>query len=539
MESGIIPVDTAPFSETLENAIIAGSPMQASQELRAVPVIERICQTIEEQKLFVKGETIVVGVSGGADSLCMLHALCQLSQENRWTLHVAHLHHGLRGSEADADAAFVRSIAADWGLACTVDQADVPTQAREQQLAFEEAARRIRYAFLARVAASCGAHAIAVGHNADDQTETVLMHWIRGSGLAGLRGMLPRTPLGDYRLLGLPRDFSADLSLVRPLLEVTRTEIEAYCCTHNLEPRFDRSNLDTTYFRNWLRHEVLPLLASHNPNIHEVIRRSSRVIADDYALLRALLEQAWSEILMEQALPTESSTSAKIVFSLGAWRALPISLQRSTLREAIHRLRRSLRNINFVHVEDALRIARDGTAGDQATLPQGLMVTLGYDKIEIHDSEQNEILPPDRPALEPGGEPLPVKLPGTTLLPDSDWQLIAHIVDIQALPAGWQDNPNPWRAFLDADRLGGRAWLRTRKPGDRFQPLGMAGRSVKLGDFLTNQQVPRKKRESLPLLEGPSGIAWVCGLRIDERARIQDDTVRVVELQFAPTPESG
>jgi tRNA(Ile)-lysidine synthase len=513
--------------------------MQASQELRAVPVIERIWQTIEEQKLFAKGETIVVGVSGGADSLCLLHALCQLSRDYRWSLHVAHLNHGLRGSEADADANFVRSIASDWGLACTIEQADVPAWAQEQRLAFEEAARRIRYAFLARVAVNCGARSIAVGHNADDQTETVLMHWIRGSGLAGLRGMLPRTPLSDYRLLGLPQDFAADLSLVRPLLDVPRAEIEAYCQAHHLQPRFDHSNLDTTYFRNWLRHEVLPLLASHNPNISEVIRRSSRVVADDYALLHSLLDQAWTEIVVEESLPIRGEAGARIVFSLDAWRALPTSLQRSTLREAIHQMRRSLRNINFIHVEDALRIARDGETGDQATLPQWLMLTLGYDKLIIHNSEQGWDLAPDRPALEPGRAPLPIRLPGTTPLPNSDWQLVARVIDVTSLPNNWQDNPNPWRAFLDVDCIGENLWLRTRRPGDRFQPLGMAGRSAKLGDFLTNQRVPKAGRGSLPLLEGPSGIMWVCGLRIDERARIKADTERVADLEFARAPESA
>lgn len=500
-------------------------------------VVERIQQAIEEQRLFQPGETILVGVSGGADSLCMLHALCQLRQEYQWTLHVAHLHHGLRGSEADADAAFVRSIAVEWGLPCTTEQIDVPALAREQRIAFEEAARRVRYEFLARVAATCGARSIAVGHNADDQTETVLMHWMRGSGLAGLRGMLPRSPLGDYRLLGGGEKFAADLMLVRPLLQVTRAEIEDYCRIHGLTPRFDRSNLDTTYFRNWLRHEVLPLLARHNPNIGEVIRRSSQVIADDYALLRSLLHQAWSEIVVEESLPTDGNTPARIVFSLEGWRALPTSLQRATLREAIHRLRRSLRNINFVHVENALQIAREGATGDRATLPQWLELVVGYDDVQIHDSQQDQGLPSDRPALVPDSRPLPVHLPGTTPFPDTDWQLIAEVIDVRALPGNWSENPDPWRAFLDADRVGEKLWLRTRKPGDRFQPLGMGGRTVKLGDFLTNQRLPRICRPSLPLLEGESGIVWVCGLRIDEGARIQADTRRVVDLRFEPASD--
>ncbi len=243
-----------------------------------------------------------------------------------------------------------------------------------------------------------GAQTIAVGHNADDQAETVLMHWLRGSGLAGLRGMLPVTSLEEYRLIETPGEGSGEsignLKLIRPLLDVTRVEIEVYCRFHGLQPRFDRSNLDTTYFRNWLRHEVLPLLARHNPNVREVLRRSAQVIADDYALLRALLEETWPRVVIEE-------TDGILAFDLAAWRGLAISLQRSVLREAIHRLRRSLRNIDFVHVENALEVARDGTTGDQATLPKGLMLTLSYDRFTVAAGERMPGWLPDWPLLPP------------------------------------------------------------------------------------------------------------------------------------------
>jgi len=493
-------------------------------------VLDQIRETIEQHHLLSPGDVVVAGVSGGPDSLCLLHALCRLRREYDLSLHVAHLHHGLRGAEADADAEFVQTLAADWQLLCTVEQAGVPALAREHGLAVEEAARRARYAFLSRVATSIGARTIAVGHNADDQAETVLMHYLRGSGLAGLRGMLPRTLLADYRLIEAPASVPRasgspipSLYLIRPLLEVTRTEILAYCDFYGLEPRFDRSNLDTTYFRNWLRHEVLPLLALHNPNVREVLRRSARVIAGDYELLRSLLAETWPRIILED--------EPRIVFDLPAWRALPTSLQRSTLREAIHRLRRSLRNINFVHVENALRVACDGTTGDQATLPRDLMLTVGYDRFTIADADAAEPLP-DCPLLPPEGDALPVAVPGDTLLPGSEWVLRAGMLDKDALPAGWEANPDPWRAVLDADAAGAKLWLRTRHPGDRFQPLGLGGRTAKLADFLTNQKVPRTLRDRWPLLVGEGGIVWVCGQRLDESARVRDASEGVLSLRF-------
>jgi tRNA(Ile)-lysidine synthase len=513
-----------------------------------VAVIDQVRQTIEQNGLLAAGETVVVGVSGGPDSLCLLHVLWRLAGEYGLALHAAHLHHGQRGAEADADAEFVRGLAAEWGLACTVAQVDVPALAREQRLAFEEAARRARYAFLSRVAAETGARTIAVGHNADDQAETVLMHFLRGSGLAGLRGMLPRTPLADYRLLDLPSPGFPDSEagtagwrtplLIRPLLEVPRADILDYCARHGLAPRFDRSNLDTTYFRNWLRHEVIPLLAQHNPNVREVMGRTARVIAADYDLLREVVAEVWERVVVEEAPPALPRPARgrmegeRIVFDLDGWRALPTAMQRATLREAIHRLRRSLRNINFVHVENALRVARDGASGDQATLPQGLMLTVGYERLTMGPAGAAGPLP-DWPLLDPEGGPLPVRVPGTTPLPGSGWALTAELRRRDELLAGWEANADPWLAFLDAEALGPAPLLRTRQPGDRFQPLGLGGHSTKLADFLTNQKVSHAVRDRLPLLVGEVGIAWVCGQRPDGRARVQEATEQVVVLRFA------
>ncbi len=501
---------------------------------------DKVLQDIEKYHLLSVGETVVVGVSGGPDSLCLLHLLCRLAGEYHLALHVGHLHHGLRGQDAAGDAAFVQALAADWSLPCTVEHADVPVIAREHRLAVEEAARRARYAFLSQVAERCGARTIAVGHHADDQAETVLMHWLRGSGLAGLRGMLSRTSLDNYRLLEgsqpVTQQPPSELWLIRPLLGITRAEIEDYCDYHGLEPRFDRSNLDTTYFRNWLRHEVLPLLACHNPNVREVICRSARVIADDYALLRSLLEETWPRVVIEEptSVPTwhaGETRVGRIVLDLEAWRALPTSLQRSILREAIHRLCRSLRNINFLHVEHALLVARDGTTGDQATLPRGLLLTVGYDRLTVTDASVGQPLP-DWPLLTPGGSSLSVEVPGTTRLPGSKWILEVQMLARVDLPLGWEANPEPWVAFLDAQAVEGPLWLRTRQAGDRFQPLGMEQHTVKLADFLTNLKVPRAVRDRLPLLVGPQGIAWVCGQRVDERARVLDETSQVLVLRF-------
>jgi tRNA(Ile)-lysidine synthase len=222
----------------------------------------------------------------------------------------------------------------------------------------------------------------------------------------------------------------------------------------------------------------------------------------------------------------------RVVFDLAAWRALPTALQRSTLREAVHRLRRSLRNINFQHIENALLVARDGTTSDQATLPQGLMLTLGYDRFTVADAAAPEPMP-DWPFLVGEGAPLPVAAPGETPLPGSDWVLRTEVLGWDDLTPKWAADPDPWQAFLDAGAASPDLRLRTRRPGDRFQPQGMAGHTVKLGDFYTNQKVPRAARDRLPLLvDAGDRILWVCGWRVDERARVRGGTEQVLVVRF-------
>ncbi len=494
-------------------------------------LLKQVRRTIEKHGLLVPGDGIVVGVSGGPDSLCLLHVLLSLREEYRLRLHVAHLHHGARGAEADADAEFVAALATEWGLPATVERQDVPALARAHQLAFEETARRVRYTFLARVAEEIGASKIAVGHNADDQAETVLMHFLRGAGPTGLRGMLPITFTTDYRLLDPLLQSPASsiqypvssIQLIRPLLEVTRPEVERYCADQGLTPRFDRSNLDTTYFRNRLRHELLPLLETYNPNVRARLCHTSAVIAADYELLIQLREQAWGKVVREER-------KSAILFDRAAWQALPVALQRATLRQAAYRLRRNLRDMDFVHVENARQVGLRGETGAQATLPMGLALTVGYKTLTVGDAGDAGP-PPDEPLLW-DIKPLPVQVPGTTPLPRSEWVLQAEVSE------EWDahqiaTNPDPWTAYCDADRLAGPLALRSRRQGDRFRPQGMGGHGVKLSAFMTNLKIPRAWRDYVPLLTAGDEITWVCGRRIGEGIAIGSGTRRVARLWFA------
>jgi tRNA(Ile)-lysidine synthase len=500
-------------------------------------ILRQVRRTIETHSLLTPGDGVVVGVSGGPDSLCLLHILLCLGEEQgyRLRIHVAHLHHGARGAEADADAEFVATLAAERGLPFTVERQDVPALARTHKLAFEETARRVRYAFLARVADGVGAHRIAVGHNADDQAETVLMHFLRGAGPTGLRGMLPLAPLTDYRMLDpvvKPEAAEGEQGsctshpafIIRPLLEVPRAEIERYCTDKGLTPRFDRSNLDTTYFRNRLRHKLLPLLETYNPNIRTRLRHTAAVVAADYELLTQLRKQAWGTVVRE-------ACDGTTVFDKTEWRALPVAMQRAILRHAAYRLRRSLRDVNFVHVENARRVGLTGETGAQATLPMGLNLTVGYDTIVIGDSDDVAHPSTSNEPLLWSTKPLAIHMPGTTPLPQSEWALHARI------PGKWDmaqvaSPPDRWMAYFDADKLAGPLVLRSRRPGDRFRPQGMEGHSVKLSAFMINLKIPRARRDYVPLLVARDEIVWVCGWRVGERVTVRPDTQRVARLWF-------
>lgn len=520
-------------------------------------VVRQVREAITQRDLILRGDCVVVGVSGGPDSLCLLHVLRELRGALDLSLYVAHLNHGTRGDASDADAQFVRSVADAWDLPAVIERKDIPALAEEHGLAFEETARRVRYAFLDRVAGRVGARRIAVGHNADDQAETVLMHILRGSGLSGLRGMLSTTPLRDLRLLppfeealepdGSERhraeremipsrgtktareerdDARAASLLIRPLLDVPRRAIEAYCAEHDLAPRFDRSNLDTTYFRNRLRHELLPELEAYNPRIKERLRHLAAVAAADYDLLARERQEAWDNVIVEER-------KDGVVFDQAMWQDLPVSLQRATLRHAAYRLRRSLRDVTFVHVENAREVALEGETGKASTLPMGLELQVGYETLTIGEAGTPGP-PPDEPLLWED-DPLPVALPGTTPLPETDWILTARPLERWSM-AEVTSPDHPWTAFLDVEALDEPLGLRPRRRGDRMKPLGMGGKHARVSELMINLKIPEAWRDHVPLLTAGATILWLCGRRVSEEARISEATEKVARFRFERAP---
>lgn len=468
-----------------------------------------VTAAIARDGLIAPGATVVVGVSGGADSLTLLHLLVRLRDELDLTLIAATLDHGLRGAAGAADAEFSRQTAEAWGVPAIVGRADVPALAAARRLNVEEAARQVRYTFLLHAARQVGAETVAVGHHRDDQAETVLMHLIRGSGLSGLRGMLPRLRLSDYHLLPdapITLEPSAKPAtpdrwpwLVRPLLDVPRAAIDAYAEAHGFQPRVDATNAELTFFRNRLRHEVLPLLETLNPNVRAVLARTARVLQADAEIVQAAGDAALARIAL--AIDRDA-----IVLDRGGWGALSLSEKRSIVRHAVGWLRPDLRDVGFEQVDAALRVADEGPTGAAATLPGGLMLRVRYATLVIAGVE-TAIAPAEEgsaPALDPGEE-LSFRAGEPVRQAFGAWTFEAELLPPDADLAAWHGDPLAAALAVPPDAP---LVLRTRRPGERFQPRGMGGRSQKLSDTLINMKVPAAWRDRVPLLAVGDAIAW-------------------------------
>jgi tRNA(Ile)-lysidine synthase len=475
----------------------------------AADLEERVFTAIRRHGLMSSGDSVVVGVSGGPDSLALLHVLWRLSDRLGVRLHAAHLDHLLRGADAAEDARLVAQTCSDWGLTATLAIRDVPKAARSLGLGAEEAARRLRYEFLAQTALQIGARRVAVAHNADDQAETVLMHLLRGAGLAGLRGMRPYSgwPLPPPEPQLAP-DWKG-LVLVRPLLGIRRADIETHLEVHRLEPRRDPTNVEVTAFRNRLRHELLPYLERYNPRVRDILVRMADVLVDDYDFIHQTVEKEWSRVV--------DSVAETYVFRLPAWQELHPSLQRALLREAVGRLRPSLRDLAFEHVEGARRIASRGRTGSEAVLPSGLRLIRGYDSFVLgHESPKQ-----DAPQLSDDGRK--VNVPGRTEIGDG-WLLEVETADCRAVSA------DIWTGVVDRDYTGDRLYVRRRQAGDRFRPLGMRDHSQSVRRFMIDHKLPTALRQRWPLVVNPQHIIWIPGHRLDDRARVTEVTRRCWRL---------
>ncbi|MGB3716411.1 MAG: tRNA lysidine(34) synthetase TilS [Candidatus Promineifilaceae bacterium] len=452
-------------------------------------------------------DRLIVAVSGGSDSLALLHLLADQNLHPAANLLVVHLDHGLRPTSAE-DAAYVRDRAQTLGVRCITDRQDVRAKALSEGMTLEEAGRKARYAFLAMVAKTEGAPVVATGHTADDQAETILMNLLRGSGPRGLRGILP---VGN-----LPG--SNDILLARPLLTTTRQEIETYCAAHDLSPIEDKTNLDPAYYRNWIRLELLPKIDERLPGVKERLRQTAEIVTADYELLDGILGDTWSFLVID-------SGPGWLRLDLSVWRVLPTSLRRSTLRKAVSLARSDEADIGFRTIELARKVAQSGGVGSEATLPDGVRLTVGYDDLLI--AGQGVRAPAvDLPQLPSGAHTI-LPVPGSVAL-TGNWVLGAKVIDQIELSEVF-GNIDPWRAFISLPEPA-ELVVRPANEGERFQPLGLDGHSASVQDVMVNRKISSASRSRWPVVASPDHLVWLAGHQVDHRARVTDGRGAVIQL---------
>ncbi len=458
----------------------------------------RLCRISPEQRL-------VLGVSGGADSLCLMDVLHRAG----FNLIVAHFDHQLR-PESAREAAWVREQAEQRGLVVQIGQGDVKALAKEKHMSIEEAAREARYDFLFGVAQHAGAQAVAVAHTASDQVETVLMHLIRGTGRRGLMGM-------PYR--GFLNQFSATIPLVRPMLSVWREEVLAYCRENRLVWIEDPSNRDMRFTRNRLRYEILPLLQRINPRAEEAIWRTAMLLADEEDILEEAFQQAWNQCVLEQS-------TTQIAFMRERLIKLSPALQRDMIRWALPLLRPAIRDVDFETVQRALQFIHQPTQSRHIHLMAGLGMRLEGDRILLEDETLPEEISVEFPQMLPNAR-LILSVPGRLTLPNQ-WAL--EVQAVEALPDSW-DDVSRWEAFVDGDATGDTFEIRPYRRGERFQPLGMGGKSRKVSDFWVDAGLPRRLRNTWPLVCAHGEVVWIPGFRLDHRYRITAKTGKIYHLK--------
>jgi tRNA(Ile)-lysidine synthase len=441
------------------------------------------------KSLLRRGDSIIVAVSGGVDSVTLLHLLSRLERKHGLRLIVAHFNHQLRGKESERDEVFVKGLAGRYGYPFAVGRGDTAAFSRKRKISIQEAARELRYRFLAGVLKQHGASEIATAHNANDNAETILLNLCRGTGISGLSGIPVRRP---------------ELHLIRPLLFATRPEIEAYAKLNGLKYRTDSSNRKLHYKRNIIRKKVLPLLAeSLNPDVVGALNRASEILS---RLEDMVLREANNKLIEF----TKKKTDDALLLDSSEFKKLHPYMQETIVELAA----RSFTGIPLeaTGVASVLSLLSSQT---------GARIEVSS-KLTVYRNRQYLVFVSGSPELEFQRE---VKA-------NRSYEFGAIRFSSDIVPREsvcWTHDRHT--EYVDADKLNKRLFLRSWRQGDRFVPFGME-EPKKLSDFFIDEKIPRYKKGSIPVLESHGNIVWVCGVRLDDRYRITASTKRVLKLEF-------
>ncbi len=457
------------------------------------PLVLKVRRTIAKYGMLQPEDRVVVGVSGGADSMALLYVLAELRPELRLSLFVAHLDHGLR-AEGPAEEAFVREASRHLGLPFVTRKGGVREKQEQQRLTLQEAAREVRYSFLMETAGLYQATKIAVGHTADDQAESILMHLLRGSGTRGLGGIPP----------------VRNRVIVRPLLESWRGEVESFLRERKIGFLTDPSNRSLHFLRNRIRHELLPILRQYNSRLPRTLVQMGEILRGE--------EDFW-ENLVKEKFPgwVKSRNENSITLDIPSLKVQPAALRLRSLRHGAEEILGNLRGVGLAHILAMDQLLSHPEPNQCLHLPQGLFLTKAYGDLTFARSRE-EIFSFEVPVTGPGG----------WKIPEIGREMKFEI--LSSLPAVMGEESSKV-ALLDYDQVGFPLIIRSFRAGDRLQPLGMEGEK-KVKDLFIDGKIPASQRKRIPLLFHKERLLWVPGLRLDHRFRVQRRTQRILRVEL-------
>ncbi|MEJ2315218.1 MAG: tRNA lysidine(34) synthetase TilS [Nitrospirota bacterium] len=451
-------------------------------------LVEKASETIRKYSMLSGGETVLVGLSGGPDSVCLLSVLHALAPGMELSLRAVYVDHGLRPEDTPAEIDFAGDFCLKLDVPFGVRQISPRQYAEEQGLSLQDAARALRYEALEDAAIESAAHRIAIGHHLDDQVETFFMHILRGSGPRGLSGIPP--------VRG---------KIIRPFIETERKDIEAFLDGEGISYVVDHSNLKHDYLRNRLRANIMPVLKEVNPGIADAIARTTEILRDEERYLELQVTKTLMRLVTRK-------TGGSIELFLTPLEGLDTALLRRVLRRAVDATE-GLRAITFRHIEDVVHLIKGGSAGDRLYLPRDVRVIKKYSTLLL--------------TSEP-----PQKLGTYTISPGEEISLREAGLALYAYMGGEADSDGGADvAVLDADKATFPLTVRARKEGDYFYPEGF-GRKKKLQDFFVDEKVPRDERDAVPIVTSGDDIVWVAGMRADDRFVRREDTKRSLVLEL-------
>ena len=444
---------------------------------------------------------MVAGVSGGADSICLLKVLKEFQNPMNLKIFAVHVHHGLRGKEADEDQNFVEELCEKWDIPLKTFKVDIKGLSREQGISLEEAGREARYRLFNQVLDETGANYIAVAHQQEDQAETIMLHILRGTGLDGLCGMSPKQG-----------------RIIRPLLNSSRAQILRFLDENKISYRVDSSNLDSDYTRNRIRNILFPTIQEmFMVNPANQLLRLSEIVQGDKDFLENTAEKAYNSVRLNDTNEVEISIDELKIFH-------PAIIKR-IIRHAWEKINKNKKNLEQIHVDQILDLCMKNHTGKRIMLPQGIEARVAYGKLII-SKQQFRLEETYSYKIEIEGVTKALKAGGTL-----HGNIMAAAVAFTQYGSPEIIKENNLIQLFDYDKLSGGIILRNRKPGDLIRPYGSSGEK-KLKEYFIDKKIPREKRDRVPLVVQGDRVVWIIGMRTSQDFRADHDSKKILVLEW-------